>query len=99
MTIRFIEKVYDEQIKLKQTNTSFITYDMKQQKILKIEELFRSDYLVQLQTMFNEIPEHFQIEEQGIRCFDKDGNELPGRSIKNYGKFSIKSITAYPNTQ
>ena len=50
VTIRFIEKVYDEQIKLKQTNTSFITYDMKQQKILKIEELFRSDYLCLLYT-------------------------------------------------
>lgn len=87
VTIRFIEKVYDEQIKLKQTNTSFITYDMKQQKILKIEELFRSDYLVQLQTMFNEIPEHFQIEEQGIRCFDKDGNELGLFEYANHERF------------
>ena len=87
VTIRFIEKVYDEQIKLKQTNTSFITYDMKQQKILKIEELFRSDYLVQLQTMFNEIPEHFRIEEQGIRCFDKDGNELGLFEYANHERF------------
>ena len=76
VTVRFFEKVYDVQMKLKQTGTSFITYDMKQQRTMKIEDIFRSDYLVQLQTMFNEIPEYYQIEEQGIRCFDKDGKEL-----------------------
>lgn len=97
VTIHFFEKVYDAKFKLKQERNHFITYDMKAKKELVIEDLFRSDYLSQLKSMFQVIPQYFQIEAEGIRCFDENGKELGLFEYANHERFIALKNPSVPS--
>lgn len=97
VSIHFHEKVYDENRTLKQEKSTFVVYDMKEQKAMTIEDIFRSDYVVQLKSMFGSIPEHFQIETEGIRCFDIDGKELGLFEYANHERFVALKNPAVPS--
>lgn len=97
VSIHFYEKVYDENRTLKQEKSIFIVYDMKEQKAMTIEDIFRSDYVVQLKSMFGSIPEHFQIETEGVRCFDGDGKELGLFEYANHERFVALKNPAVPS--
>lgn len=97
VSIHFYEKVYGEKRTLKQEKSIFIVYDMKEQKAMTIEDIFRSDYVVQLKSMFGSVPEHFQIETEGIRCFDIDGKELGLFEYANHERFVALKNSAVPS--
>lgn len=97
VSIHFREKVYDENRTLKQEKSTFVVYDMKEQKAMTIEDIFRSDYVVQLKSMFGSTPEHFQIETEGIRCYDIDGKELGLFEYVNHERFVALKNPAIPS--
>lgn len=97
ISIHFYEKVYDENRTLKLEKSSFVIYDMKEQKAMAIEDIFRSDYVVQLNSMFNEIPKYFQIETDGVRCFDADGKELGLFEYAGHERFIALKNPAIPS--
>lgn len=97
VSLHFYEKVYDGNKTLKQEKSSFIVYDMKEQKAMTLEDIFRSDYGVQLKTMFKDIPEHFQIETEGVRCFDKEGKELGLFEYAGHERFIALKNPAVPS--
>lgn len=97
VSIHFYQKVYDEHRSLKEEKSSFIVYDMKTQKAMNIEDIFRSDYVVQLKSMFHVIPTHFQIETEGVRCFDADGKELGLFEYAGHERFIALKNPAIPS--
>lgn len=97
VSIHFREKVYDENRTLKQEKSTFVVYDMKEHKAMTIEDIFRSDYVVQLKAMFGSIPEHFQIETEGIRCYDIDGKELGLFEYVNHERFVALKNPSVPS--